>query len=53
MWNQVLNIVAGTIGMSISGGLILWLAYYGLKETPNNKELNNKKLEEDDNETHK
>lgn len=49
MWNQVLNMVAGTIGMGISAGLIAWLAYYGLKETPNNKELE----EKEDNETHK
>ena len=48
MWNQVLNLVAGTIGMGVSAGLIAWLTYYAFKETPNNEEL-----EEHSNEMHK
>jgi hypothetical protein len=48
MWNEVLNLVAGTIGIGISTGLLAWLTYYAFEETPNNKEL-----EEQDNEMHK
>jgi hypothetical protein len=39
MFNQVLNLVAGTVGMGVSAGLIMWLVYYAFKETPYNKEL--------------
>ena len=39
MFNQVLNLIAGTVGMSVSAGLIMWLTYYAFKETPDNKEL--------------
>ena len=39
MFNQVVNLIAGTVGMGVSAGLIMWLTFYGFKETPNNKEL--------------
>lgn len=38
MWNEVLNLTAGTIGMATSVGLLTWLTYYAM-HTPLNKEL--------------
>ena len=37
MFNQVLNLVAGTIGMAASFGLFGWLVYYACSDVDQKK----------------
>ena len=48
MWNEVLNLAAGTVGIATSVGLLTWLAHYAF-HTPDNKELNYNKEESEHN----
>lgn len=48
MWNEVLNLTVGTVGIATSVGLLTWLTHYAF-HTPNNEELNNNNKESEHN----